>query len=147
MIAIRYEFGTPTYDQAIRLRDDVLRRPLGRSILDDYIEAEVVQTHFGYLDAGRLLGTATLVETADGAWKMRQVAVDPSEHGRGIGRALVRSCEAYAKTRDATRLYCHARLTAREFYVRCGWVAEGDEFTEVDLPHVIMSSPHFGRRG
>ena len=138
----RYDFGTPAYDEAVALRDAVLRRPLGRRIADDDdLAAEVEQVHFGYFDGGRLVGTASLQETEGGSvLKMRQVAVDPAVRGRGVGRVLVEACEAYAKTRHAARLYCHARAVARVFYERCGWRVEGDGFEEVGLPHFVMVS-------
>ncbi len=142
-MTLRYEFATPDYDQAIRLRDEVLRRPLGRSIVDDPLEEEVDQTHFGYFDDGVLLGTASLLETKPGHWKMRQVAVAPQAQGRSVGRALVGACRAFAKTRGASSLYCHARDTAKGFYERCGWEAFGEPFEEVGLPHTKMRDPYF----
>ena len=140
MIA-RYDFATPAYDEAVALRDAVLRRPLGRRIADDDLAAEVAQVHFGYFDDGRLVGTASLQSVGDGgALKMRQVAVAHEARGRGVGRVLVEACEAYAKTRHTARLYCHARAVAREFYERCGWRVEGEGFEEVGLPHFRMVS-------
>ena len=142
-MVIQYDFATPAFDEAIRLRDEVLRRPLGRSIVDDPIEQEVDQVHFGYYDGGALLGTATLQELPGGRLKMRQVAVDPRAQRRQVGQALVRACEAFAKTHDAVALYCHARSSARAFYERCGWEAFGEPFEEVGLPHVKMRDPYF----
>ena len=135
-----YQFATPTYDAAVALRDEVLRRPLGRSIADDDLLAEVDQLHFGFFERGVLLGTASLQPTGTRVLKMRQVAVHPDQAGRGIGTLLVRACEALAKTQGAAELYCHARAVARPFYERCGWVLHGCEFEEVGLPHFRMQS-------
>ena len=135
---LRYDFGTPLFDEAICLRDEILRRPLGRSIVDDDIEAEVSQIHLGYWWEGRLLGTASLVDTGQEGYKMRQVAVHPTAQKLGVGRALVRAGEAVAKTAGRTHIYCHARATAIEFYRRCGWAAYGEPFEEVGLPHQRM---------
>ncbi len=139
MIA-QYDFATPTYDEAIQLRDRVLRAPLGLSISDDDLSVEHDQLHFGAFAEGTLVGTATLQLYAPGVYKMRQVAVDPDFRGQSVGRALVRACEAFAKTRGVSRLFCHARMEAHAFYVRCGWVQDGEGFTEVGLPHVVMVS-------
>ncbi len=142
-MTIRYQFATPEYDQAIRLRDRVLRRPLGRSIVDDPIEDEIDQVHFGYFHEGVLVGTASLVEPVPTRWKMRQVAVAPEAQGRAVGRALVQACRAFAKTQGASMLYCHARDTAVSFYQKCGWEAFGEPFEEVGLPHTKMRDPYF----
>ena len=44
MIA-RYDFGTPEYVEALALRDEVLRRPLGMSINNDDLSEEWSQLH------------------------------------------------------------------------------------------------------
>lgn len=137
----RYDFATPAYDEAVAIRQRVLRLPLGLDIADDPLHEEFDQTHFGAFEAGRLLGTASLVATGAGALKMRQVAVDADQQGRGIGRALVAACEAYARRLGAERLYCHARDVAVPFYKSCGWRPEGEPFTEVGIEHRILSAP------
>ncbi len=140
MTIVRYDFATPLYDEAIDLRQRVLRLPLGRDIADDPLAEEWDQYHVGALDgAGRLVGTASLVGGADRALKMRQVAVDPDTQSRGIGGALVLACERLARAEGCTRIYCHARETAEGFYAACGWRAEGERFSEVGIPHVRMS--------
>ena len=139
-----YAFASPQYDEAVALRDAALRAPLGRHIADDDLEAEVSQVHIGVFDAGRLLGTATLRADGAGGWQMRQVAVLAEARGQSVGLALVRYCEAFAKTHNATTLFCHAREVARGFYVRCGWKAYGDPYEEVGLQHVNMRSPRVG---
>ena len=136
-----YDFATPTYDAAIDLRHRVLRVPLGRTIADDDLSGEWREYHFGAFAGGALVGTATLQVLPEGALKMRQVAVEPAWHGRDVGRALVRACEAFAKTAGAPRLYCHARRTAEPFYQACGWQQEGETFEEVGIPHVKMVAP------
>ena len=35
----------------------------------------------------------------------------------------------------------HAQLTARDFYARAGYVAEGEEFDDAGIPHVLMRRP------
>lgn len=136
----RYDFATPTYDEAVALRDEVLRAPLGRRIADDDLAGEADQLHFGLFDAGELLGTATLRADDRGALQMRQVAVLAQARGQSVGLALVRHCEAFAKTNNAPALFCHAREVARGFYERCGWEAYGLPYEEVGLPHVDMRS-------
>lgn len=137
----RYDFATPIYDEAVALRQAVLRVPLGLDIADDPLHEEYDQIHFGAFEAGRLVGTASLLTTGENTLKMRQVAVGVGEQGRGVGRALVRACERYAAARGASPLYCHARDVAVPFYESCGWAAEGEPLTEVGIAHRRMSAP------
>ena len=132
-----FNFATPTYAAAVALRHQVLRLPLGRDIADDPLAEEWAQQHIGAFQDGELIGTASLLTTPTGI-KMRQVAVAPAHHGRGVGRALVAACERLA---GQQRLYCHARLTALPFYERCGWVAVGKRFEEVGIEHQVMERP------
>ena len=75
---------------------------------------------------------------------MRQVAVLAKAQRQSVGLALVRHGEAFAKTRNANHLFCHAREVARGFYERCGWEAYGEPYEEVGIPHINMRSPRVG---
>jgi len=139
---VPYEFGTPDYLHGIALRDLVLRKPLGRSIHNDPLETEYDQVHLGfYAEEVGLVGTCTLKMHSDNSLQMRQVAVHPDYHGRGIGAKLVSYCERYAQAQQALKLYCHAREVAKVFYDRCGWKVKGEVFTEVGIPHYHMYYP------
>ena len=70
------------------------------------------------------------------------MATSPELRSRGIGAALLAACEKHAREHSGTRLWCNARIAARAFYERGGWVVEGDVF---DIPtiglHYLMSKP------
>ncbi len=136
---VEYAFATPTYALAIQLRQLVLREPLGRNIADDPLHLEHDQIHYAAFEGEQLVGTATLQLTEQGL-KMRQVAVHPEAQGKGIGTALVRTCERYARKLGSAKLYCHARATARSFYEDCGWHVTSEAFDEVCLEHFIMEA-------
>ena len=141
-----YAFATPLYAVAVDLRQRSLRLPLGLDIADDPLADEHADLHLGAFEDGELVGTASLRRHADGVLQMRQVAVEPEHHGRGVGRALVAACERAATREGASRLFCHARAVVRPFYEACGWAAEGEVFTEVGIEHVTMSAPEAALR-
>ncbi|RYG29002.1 GNAT family N-acetyltransferase, partial [bacterium] len=66
-------------------------------------------------------------------WKIRQVAVDPMEQGKGLGAALMRAIEPLCD-----EIYLHARDTAVPFYLRLGYQIVGEPFEEVGIPHRAM---------
>lgn len=130
---------SPLYEESIRLRDRVLRRPLGLSFTADDLAAESNDVHCTASDrSGRLLGCLVLTPLEDGAIRMRQVAVDPSLQRSGIGTLLVAWSESLARAGGYRRIVLHARDTAVPFYLRLGYMIEGEEFTEVSIPHRIM---------
>jgi ribosomal protein S18 acetylase RimI-like enzyme len=74
-------------------------------------------------EAARVAGL--LVLRPDGeALMVENVAVDPAQQGRGLGRTLLDFAEEQARGRGASemRLYTHERMTSNiELYRRLGW--------------------------
>lgn len=132
------EHGSPGYWEAVQLRDQVLRQPLGLAFTDMELAAEADQLHFlGYV-GHEAVACAVLQWTAPGVAKMRQVAVRADCQGLGFGRRLVKAFEAEASMRGAKEIVLHARKSAVPFYLRLGYAAVGDPFQEIGLPHQCM---------
>ncbi|MDX1684688.1 MAG: GNAT family N-acetyltransferase [Saprospiraceae bacterium] len=133
------EFGTPQYDEALQLRDELLRKPLSLKFKSSEIEAEYEQFHFGsYSTDGRLVGCLTLVALPEGEYKMRQVAVNTEEQNRGVGKALVDYCENWVQQNGGRKILLHAREEAVGFYEKLKYLKIGDRFNEVGIPHFKM---------
>ncbi len=139
MPIIQIEFATPEYDEAVRLRYEVLRRPLGLEFTPEQLAAEYADLHLAAYDhSGRLTGYLCLTPGEAGTIKMRQVAVAPEWQGHGIGRELVTASEALARRLGFTKMVLHARETAVPFYLRLHYQTVGDRFEEVTIPHFRM---------
>ncbi len=133
------EFGTPEYDDAVRLRHDVLRRPLGLAFTPEQLATEYAQVHLAaYDEAGRLVGYLNLTPLDDGTVQMRQVAVAPDQQGRGVGTELVHYSEWLAQQLGFQRIILHARQPAVSFYERLNYLVVGVPFEEVTIPHRHM---------
>lgn len=122
------QVGGPYYEDTVRLRQRILRDPLGL-VLDT--SGDPARTFFVAIDEGKVVGTVAL----EGG-KLRAMAVDAQI--RGIGRLLVARLEEEARARGIARIDLHARQTARGFYEKLGYVAEGEPFVEVTIPHIAM---------
>ena len=133
------DFGTPEYDETVRLRDQVLRKPLGLEFTAEQLAKEYDSWHLVATDAnGNLLACLVLVPQEAGAIKMRQVAVRPDVQGRGVGAALVKVSEQLAHDKGFQEMVLHARDTAVSFYQKLGYSIDGAQFTEVGIPHFKM---------
>ncbi len=132
-------YGTSEYEAAVALRQEILREPLSLVFLPEGLEKEKNHIHFVGLKEGELIATASLV-SEEVTCKMRQVAVRADMQGLGVGSKLIDYCEAYAAERYQS-VYCHARLQAVPFYIKKGYVPEGEYFLEIDIPHVKMRKP------
>jgi predicted GNAT family N-acyltransferase len=102
------------------------------------LEQERSDYHLVCQDDGELVGCLVLVPQSNNAVKMRQVAVSPKARGQGIGRALTRFAEAFARQRGFERVTLHARATAVPFCEKLGYERVGEEFEEVTIPHWSM---------
>jgi predicted GNAT family N-acyltransferase len=133
-------FGTPLYEEMKRVRDAVLRAPMGLSLEPSDLAGEETQFHIAALDeAGAVLGTVLLKPLSAETLKLRQMAVADGAQGRGTGRALVGFAERLGRERGFSRIELSARLTARGFYDRLGYLAEGGPFLETTIPHILMT--------
>jgi len=132
------EFGSPEYVETVALRDDILRRPLGLHFTPELLGEEAHDIHLACYRNDDLAGCLILVPLADGDIKMRQVAVAADAQRTGVGSALVKESERIAFERGFARMVLNARLTAVPFYLRLGYLAVGEEFLEVTIPHHAM---------
>lgn len=74
------------------------------------------------------------------AWQLRGMATAAHRTGEGLGSALLRAVDVHVVSRGGRLVWCDARSSARSFYERNGFHAEGDEFVHADsgLPHFRM---------
>lgn len=136
MIFFEIPFGTPQFDETIKLRYDILREPLGIGFEEADIAEEYNQIHLGcYDNTMNLVACLVLFPQEKGRIKMRQVAVAESHQNQGLGTLLVNESEKVAKEKGFTEMMAHARETAVPFYKRLGYETYGKRFTEVKVPH------------
>lgn len=131
-------YGSPGYNECKQLRHEVLRVPLGLALSDQDIAGEESQIHLAAYEGETLAGLLILKPLAPQQVKFRQMAVAPHFQGKGLGRSLMEYGEAFARKRGWFRIELHARVYAKPFYEKLGYLAQGDEFTEVTIPTVKM---------
>jgi GNAT superfamily N-acetyltransferase len=132
------DHGTPEYQQMIKLRDDILRRPLGLGFTSEELENEKNNMLIGAFDDDQMLGCCMLVEENPSTVRLRQMAVLNDLQGKGIGRALMNFAENLARDRGYKILRMHARKNAVGFYEKMGYKISSGEFIEVTIPHYVM---------
>jgi predicted GNAT family N-acyltransferase len=132
------DHGTKEYHQMVKLREDILRRPLGLAFSLDELEAEKNNLLIGDFEDGDILGCCMLVEESPEVTKLRQMAVLNVLQGKGIGRALMQFAENLARDHGYRTLTMHARKNAVGFYEKMGYRVKGAEFLEVSIPHYEM---------
>jgi predicted GNAT family N-acyltransferase len=122
---------------AVNLREEVLRKPLGEQFTAEELEAEKNHIHIIGLINEELVATAVLVPE-ESKLKMQRVAVSDQYRNLEIGSQMMKFCESYATSIGVNILYCHARDSAVNFYLKNGYNSVGDYFDEDGIPHLKM---------
>ena len=122
----------------VKLRDDILRKPLGLGFDALELEEEKDNILIGAFEDDEMLGCCMLVEEKSDTVRLRQMAVLNDLQGKGIGRALMNFAENLARDRGYKILSMHARKNSVGFYEKMGYQITSDEFTEITIPHYVM---------
>lgn len=86
---------------------------------------------------GAIVGCCRLVRVG-GVVRLGRMAVTQGARGTGVGRRLLDFAERVAREEGAGRMTLHAQTSARGFYARAGYAAEGEEFLDAGIVHVAM---------
>lgn len=133
------DFGTPAYDETVRLRRDILRIPLNLEFYVKDLSQEYDQFHLaGYNLSGDLVACLVLKSLPQGEVKMRQVAVRADLQKKGIGQLMVIASEEISRNLGFKKMVLNARKTAVPFYKKQKYKTSGKEFMEVEIPHFKM---------
>jgi len=132
------DHGSEEYQQMVKLREEVLRKPLGLSFDTEELEKEKNEILIAAFDEEDIIGCCILSDIGMQKIRLRQMAVHDSVQGKGIGASIMSFAENLAKDKGYKYMVMHARDTAIGFYEKFGYKVKSDEFEEVGLSHHIM---------
>lgn len=129
--------GEKEWEKSVKLREDVLRKPLNSFFTAEELKAEENNVHIvGFLN-DEIIAAAVLVLEQEKI-KMQRVAVKSDLRNYNIGSKMMSYCEDFAIKNKYDEIYCHARDTAVKFYLNNYYVSDGDYFEEDGIPHLKM---------
>jgi len=132
------DFGSTEYQQMVKMRDEILRRPLGLSFSADEIEKEKENLFIAAFEEEQMLGCCMIVEQDSRKARLRQMAVLNNLQGKGIGRALIQFAENIARDHGYRVMSMHARKPTVPFFEKMGYKVTSEEFIEITIPHFEM---------
>lgn len=132
------DHGTPEYQLMVKLRDDILRRPIGIHFSPEELEKEKENLLIGAFEDESILGCCMLVKESNDKVRLRQMAVLNDLQGKGIGRAMILFAENIARDQGYKVLNMHARKPVVGFFEKMGYKVVSDEFLEISIPHYEM---------
>ncbi len=136
----RVRYGSEQYDEIMRLRDRVMRKPLGHRIEEEDFSWEKDAVTLGAYENGVLVGSGVLSHK-ENLYKVQYLCVEIPLQGRGIGGAILRELEKLALENNADKMWMEARVSAQKFYEKAGYTVVDSESYLIDaapVAHVIM---------
>ena len=104
---------------------------------EEYDSHEAESTHYLLLKDEQPIGTARRRFT-DKGMKLERFAVLTDQRNNGAGAALLQQVLKDILPADHL-IYLHAQVPAMRFYLRAGFVPEGELFYEANIPHYKMT--------
>ena len=124
---------------ALRLRMDVFVHEQGIPAELEADEHDPTALHAVALNhLGQCVGTGRLTRQTPRTGRIGRMAVDRVLRGSGVGRDLLLALVEAARARGDHTVILHAQVSARRFYERLGFAAQGEVYEEAGLPHVSM---------
>ena len=131
-------YKSALYEQALTLRNHFLWQPLGLDLSCEDLSHEKNERHFAWLnDSEEVIGAATIKGSGD-IVQLRQMVVHPEHQGKKVGKKLLCKIEDYMISKGSARIELNAQVQAHGFYDKLGYKTDGEEFTEVGIPHIKM---------
>ncbi|WP_208560394.1 GNAT family N-acetyltransferase [Marinilactibacillus kalidii] len=134
------------YQGSLRLREQVLRKPLGIRLEDEAKSSEETAHHFVALYEQTVVGTLFLIETEESVYQMRQVAVDQAYQGKATGKQLVKVAEKWADNAGVKKIWMHARENAWPFYESLGYHYTSDDYMQIGIVHKTMEKSFINKK-
>ncbi|MDG2090335.1 MAG: GNAT family N-acetyltransferase [Gammaproteobacteria bacterium] len=133
------KFNGAEYKAILKLRSTILRTPLGKKLSSIDTIGEEDQLHFGCMNKDQLIG-CIVVKPSDkeDSAKLRQMAVDASFQGKGVGKQLISYAENHLKEKGFKNLELSARKSAQVFYKKLGYETIGEFYLEQGIEHIKM---------
>ena len=132
------DYGTPEYRQLVKMREEILRKPLGLSFTEDELAVEKNNLFIAAFEDDEMLGCCMIVEENPEKAQLRQIAVLNSLQGKGVGRALILFAENLARDRGYKTMFMHARKNTTSFFEKMGYKTCSNEFIKLTIPHIEM---------
>jgi phosphoribosylformimino-5-aminoimidazole carboxamide ribotide isomerase len=121
-----------------RLRHEVLYPH--KKIHEMEMEEDSDGFHFAAFTDNKVVAVVSLFQNCKD-FQFRKFAVDPAYQSRGIGSSVLTYITDFAKTNGGTRLWCNARLSAVDFYLKYGFSSTGKTFTRDGFDYEIIEKP------
>lgn len=112
-----------------------------KDIMEMHMPEDEAGIHFGAFKNNDLIGVVSLFRK-ENDFQFRKFAIHPAEQNKGYGSILLKYFTQFALAEGAERLWCNARISAIDFYLRAGFLQTGQLFFKNGFDYEILEK-HF----
>lgn len=136
MFAVKYiKYGSQQYEEAVKLRNEAMYKPFGKSIYDEDLSHEEnciiigsFETNSFYTDL--LTACGVMGQLDETTFVAQCVCADPILQKKGLGSAIMQCLEKIATDRGAKKLILEAPVDTIDFFQRFGFMPKGQAFSK-----------------
>jgi GNAT superfamily N-acetyltransferase len=107
------------------------------TVAEMHMEEDDTGLHFGGFIDNQLIGVVSLFER-DNSFQFRKFAIRKAYQKKGFGTEMLIYLENHVKQSGAGILWCNARITAADFYIRSGFVRTGNLFSKNGFDYEVL---------
>ena len=93
--------------------------------------------HFGIYESYELIGVVSLFTEGD-VGQFRKMAILPEAQHKGFGAQLLKYLIDFCEVQKLTKLWCNARVNAKEFYAKFGFTETNQTYSSSGIDFVKM---------
>lgn len=127
------------YQTTLKLRQRILRHPLGLTLNEADTEDDHNQLHFIIQMQDAIIACVVMKPLNNTKLKLRQMAVDEAYQKQGVGKLLITRTESAVKKLGYSHIELAARKNAVGFYRALGYETQGEYFNERTIEHILMT--------
>lgn len=131
--------GSNLYDQAVHLREAILREPLGLTATAEERLDDAVRQHFCAVSDAAVVGTVSVWPFDEVTLHLQQMAVAEEKRRTRVGAKLLAHAEDWGTQAGYRLMIVDARVGAEGFYLKYGYSQEGEPFEKHTIAHVRVT--------
>jgi len=110
-----------------RLRRDELYP--AKKVFEMEMDEDQEGIHFGAFKEDKLVAVVSLFNEGT-EFQFRKLAVDSSMQKQGVGNKILKYITEYARENGGTKIWCNARVSAIDFYLKADFKLSGKPFSQ-----------------
>ena len=137
MITTKWFEGEQGIEDALYIRTVVFIEEQRVSVEEEMNGTDENAVHLVVYENEVAVATGRIIIEND-CFILGRIAVLKEHRGKKLGDLVVRMLIRKAYTMGGRKQYIHAQIYAKGFYEKLGFEAYGDEYMEVNIPHLSM---------